>query len=165
MLELLPPLNDHNLPWMDTLHPIVVHFVIAMGLITFVFDLIGWLFKKPALFEVSFWNLLFATAAIFVAIIFGQVEAGLADPYGASREILNLHSTIGWSLAAVLSLLSAWRYVIRSKDPVQLPLPFLVAGAGLSVLIVVQVMLGNQLIWVYGLHTVKVVAAMREGLL
>jgi uncharacterized membrane protein len=44
-------------------------------------------------------------------------------------------------------------------------MPFLVAGAGLSVLIVVQVMLGNQLIWVYGLHTVKVVAAMREGLI
>ena len=165
MLELLPPLNDHNLPWMDTLHPIVVHFVIAMGLITFVFDLIGSAFKKPALYEVSFWNLLFATVAIFVAIIFGQVEAGLADPYGASSEILNLHSTIGWSLAGILSLLSAWRYVIRNKDPQQLPLSFLAAGAGLSSLIVVQVMLGNQLIWVYGLHTVKVVAAMREGLI
>lgn len=165
MLELLPPLNDHNLPWMDTLHPIVVHFVIAMGLITFVFDLIGSAFKKPALYEVSFWNLLFATVAIFVAIIFGQVEAGLADPYGASSEILNLHSTIGWSLAGILSLLSAWRYVIRNKDPQQLPLSFLAAGAGLSALIVVQVMLGNQLIWVYGLHTVKVVAAMREGLI
>jgi uncharacterized membrane protein len=165
MLELLPPLNDHNLPWMDTIHPIVVHFVIAMGVITFVFDLIGSAFKKPALYEVSFWNLLFVTVAIFVAIIFGQVEAGLADPYGASSEILNLHSTIGWSLAGILSLLSAWRYVIRNKDPQQLPLSFLAAGAGLSVLIVVQVMLGNQLIWVYGLHTVKVVAAMREGLL
>lgn len=150
---------------MDTIHPIVVHFVIAMGLITFVFDLIGSAFKKPALYEVSFWNLLFATVAIFVAIIFGQVEAGLADPYGASSEILNLHSTIGWSLAGILSLLSAWRYVIRNKDPQQLPLSFLAAGAGLSVLIVVQVMLGNQLIWVYGLHTVKVVAAMREGLI
>jgi uncharacterized membrane protein len=77
------------------------------------------------LFEVSFWNLLFATAAIFVAIIFGQVEAGLANPYGASSEILNLHSTIGWSLAGVLSLMSGWRYVIRSRDPQQIPLAFL----------------------------------------
>jgi len=164
MLELLPPLNDHNLPWMDTIHPIVVHFVIAMGLITFVFDLIGVLTRRPALFEVSFWNLLFATAAIFVAIIFGQVEAGLANPYGASRDILNLHSTIGWSLAGVLSLMSGWRYVIRSKDPQQLPLAFLGAGGLLSALIVVQVTLGNQLIWVYGLHTVPVVQAMRAGL-
>ena len=164
MFELLPPLNDHNLPWMDTIHPIVVHFVIAMGLISFVFDLIGVAFRKVQLFEVSFWNLLFATAAIFVAIIFGQVEAGLAGPYGASRDILNLHSTIGWSLAGVLSLLSGWRYVIRSRDPQHLPLGFLGAGALLSVLIVVQVTLGNQLIWVYGLHTVPVVEAARAGL-
>jgi uncharacterized membrane protein len=164
MLELLPALNDHNLPWMDTIHPIVVHFVIAMGLISFVFDLIGVIFRRSALFEVSFWNLLFATAAIFVAIIFGEVEAGLANPYGASREILNLHSTIGWSLAGVLSLMSGWRYVIRSRDPQQIPLAFLGAGALLSALIVVQVTLGNELIWVYGLHTVPVVQAMREGL-
>ena len=63
MQGLLPPLNDHNLPWMDTIHPIVVHFVIAMAIITVVFDLIGVLARKPQLFEVSFWNLLFATAA------------------------------------------------------------------------------------------------------
>jgi uncharacterized membrane protein len=164
MVELLPPLNDHNLPWMDTIHPIVVHFVIAMAVIAVVFDLIGVLARRPNLFEVSFWNLLFATLAIFVAIIFGQVEAGLANPYGASREILNLHSTLGWSLAGVLSVLTAWRYVIRSKDPQSLPLAFLAAGGLLSLLVVVQVSLGNQLIWVYGLHTVKVVEATRAGL-
>ena len=99
MLELLPPLNDKNLPWIDVIHPIVVHFVIAMALITVVFDLIGVISGKKNLFEVSFWNLILATVAIFVAIIFGQVEAGLANPYGASRDILNIHSTIGWSTA------------------------------------------------------------------
>ena len=75
MLELLPPLNDKNLPWLDVIHPIVVHFVISMALITVVFDLIGVLTWKKNLIEVSFWNLIVATVAIFVAIIFGQVEA------------------------------------------------------------------------------------------
>jgi uncharacterized membrane protein len=164
MFELLPPLNDHNLPWMDTIHPIVVHFVIAMAVIAVVFDLIGVLGRRPNLFEVGFWNLLFATVAIFVAIIFGQIEAGLANPYGGSREILNLHTTLGWTLAGVLSVLTGWRYVIRSKDPQSLPLAFLAAGGLLSLLVVVQVSLGNQLIWVYGLHTVKVVEATRAGL-
>ena len=28
--SLLPPLNEKNLPWIDVIHPIVVHFVIAM---------------------------------------------------------------------------------------------------------------------------------------
>ena len=164
MFELLPPLNDHNLPWMDTIHPIVVHFVIAMAVIAVLFDLIGSLARRPGLYEVSFWNLLVATVAIFVAIIFGQVEAGLAEPYGASREILNLHSTIGWSLAGVLAVLTGWRYVIRSRDPERLPRAFLAAGGMLVVLVAVQVTLGNALIWTYGLHTVPVVEAIRAGL-
>ncbi|MEB3301274.1 MAG: DUF2231 domain-containing protein [Cyanobacteriota bacterium] len=164
MQGLLPPLNDHNLPWMDTIHPIVVHFVIAMAVISVLFDVAGVVLRKPNLFEVSFWNLLVATVAIFVAIIFGQVEAGLAQPYGGASEILNLHSTLGWSLAGVLAVLSGWRYVVRGRDPRQLPLPFLAAGGVLLVLVTIQVALGNQLIWTYGLHTVPVVEATREGL-
>ena len=73
MLELLPPLNDKNLPWLDVIHPIVVHFVISMALITVVFDLIGVVTRKKNLFEVSFWNLVDGTVALSIAIIFGQV--------------------------------------------------------------------------------------------
>ena len=164
MLELLPPLNDKNLPWLDVIHPIVVHFVIAMALITVVFDVIGVISGKKNLFEVSFWNLIVATVAIFVAIIFGQVEAGLANPYGASRDILNIHSTIGWSLAGVLALLTGWRYVARQKDPANLPRGFLALDVVLAGLVITQVYLGDKLVWVYGLHTVPVVEAIRQGL-
>ena len=163
MLELLPPLNDKNLPWLDVIHPIVVHFVIAMALITVVFDVIGVISGKKNLFEVSFWNLIVATVAIFVAIIFGQVEAGLANPYGASRDILNVHSTIGWSLAGVLALLTGWRYVARQKDPANLPRVFLALDVLLAGLVITQVYLGDKLVWVYGLHTVPVVEAIRQG--
>tara|TARA_B100001094_G_C18107705_1_gene759325 strand:- start:708 stop:1175 length:468 start_codon:yes stop_codon:yes gene_type:complete len=118
MFELLPPLNDKNLPWLDVIHPIVVHFVIAMALISVVFDMIGVLTGKKNLFEVSFWNLIVATVAIFIAIIFGQIEAGLANPYGASRDILNIHSTIGWSLAGVLALLTAGvMWLVKRTQP------------------------------------------------
>ena len=163
MLELLPPLNDKNLPWLDVIHPIVVHFVIAMALITVVFDVIGVFSNRKNLFEVSFWNLIVATVAIFVAIIFGQVEAGLANPYGASRDILNIHSTIGWSLAGVLALLTGWRYVARQKDPANLPRGFLALDVVLAGLVITQVYLGDKLVWVYGLHTVPVVEAIRQG--
>ena len=165
MIGLLPPLNDKNLPWLDVIHPIVVHFVIAMALITVVFDLIGVLTRRRILFEVSFWNLVVATVAIFVAIIFGQIEAGLATPYGASRDILNYHSTIGWSLAAILSLLTGWRYVARQKDPTVLPKGFLIIDSILGLLVFCQVYLGDKLVWVYGLHTVPVVEAVRSGAL
>ncbi len=165
MIGLLPPLNDKNLPWLDVIHPIVVHFVIAMALITVVFDLIGVITGRRNLFEVSFWNLLVATVAIFVAIIFGQIEAGLATPYGASRDLLNYHSTLGWSLAAILSLLTGWRYVARQKDPTVLPRGFLIIDSVLAVLVICQMYLGDKLVWVYGLHTVPVVEAVRSGAL
>jgi uncharacterized membrane protein len=139
--------------------------VIAMALISVVFDLIGVVTRRQNLFEVSFWNLLVATVAIFVAIIFGQVEAGLANPYGASRDILNIHSTIGWSLAGVLAVLTGWRYVVRQKDPTVLPSGFLVVDGLLAALVFTQVYLGDKLVWVYGLHTVPVVDAIRSGVI
>ena len=165
MIELLPSLNDKNLPWIDVIHPIVVHFVIAMALIAVVFDFIGSISNKPNLYEVSFLNLIVATISIFIAIIFGQVEAGLANPYGYSRDILNYHSSIGWSLAAILSLITGWRYVDRQNNPKKLSNVFLIIDIFLAILVVLQVYLGDKLVWIYGLHTVPVVQAIREGIL
>lgn len=165
MFDLLPPLNEHNLPYPDTMHPIVVHFVIAMVLFAFVCDVIGYFSRNSSLFEVSWWNLFFATIAIFVAIIFGQAEAGLALPYAAATETLNVHTLMGWSLSGVLAVITGWRYIIRSRDPKQLPTAFVGLSIVVVGLVLYQVYLGDKLVWVYGLHSVPVVEATREGLL
>ncbi|MGL5083606.1 MAG: DUF2231 domain-containing protein [Microcoleaceae cyanobacterium] len=165
MFNYLPPLNDHNLPYPDTMHPIVVHFVIAMVLFAFFCDVVGYLTRNSRLYEVSWWNLFFATISIFIAIIFGQVEAGLAQPYAAAEPTLNLHTLIGWSLSGVIAGITAWRYVIRFRDPKQLSVAFLGLEVLLVGLVFFQVYLGDELVWVYGLHTVPVVEAVREGVL
>ncbi|MBD2694697.1 DUF2231 domain-containing protein [Anabaena catenula] len=165
MFESLTSLNDHNLPYPDTLHPIVVHFVIAMVLFSFFCDLIGYLAGKPRLFEVSWWNMCVATIAIFVAIIFGQFEAGLAKPYNLVKSVLNYHTLIGWSLSGIIATITAWRYVLRTRNPQKLPIHYLAAGLLLTIIVGVQVYLGDQLVWVYGLHTVPVVEAVKDGIL
>lgn len=165
MLDYLPPLNDHNLPYPDTLHPIVVHFVIAMVLFAVLCDLIGAFTKNARLHEVSWWNMFFATLSIFIAVMFGQVEAGLAEPYAAVASVLNLHTIIGWSLSAFLAAITAWRYILRSRDPQHVPIAYLGVSLVLIGIVVVQVYLGDELVWVYGLHTVPVVEAIKEGTL
>jgi uncharacterized membrane protein len=166
VFEYLPPLNAHNLPYPDTIHPIVVHFVIAMALFAFVCDTIGYFTKNPLFFEVSWWNMAFATVSIFIAVIFGQVEAGLALPYQSSVEsTLHLHTILGWSLSGVVAAITGWRYVLRMKDPKTIPMTYLGAGALLSGLVVFQTYLGDKLVWLYGLHTVEVVKAIRDGVL
>ncbi|NJN88147.1 MAG: DUF2231 domain-containing protein [Leptolyngbyaceae cyanobacterium SL_7_1] len=164
MFEYLPPLNEHNLPYPDTIHPIVVHFVIAMVLFAVFCDIVAYFTKNVRLYEVSWWNLAFATVSIFIAVIFGQLEAGLSEPYSASESVLNLHTLLGWSLSGILAGVTGWRYVIRSQNK-PLPIPYLAASVVLVVLVIAQTYLGDLLVWVYGLHSVPVVEATREGVL
>ncbi len=163
--EFLPPLNSHNLPYPDTIHPIVVHFVIAMVLFGVLCDAIAYFTKNSRLYEVGWWNLSFATISIFIAIIFGQIEAGLATPYTAAAGDLNLHTLIGWSLSGVLAVITGWRYIIRLKTPETLPGAYLGMNGVLTLIVLYQIYLGDKLVWIYGLHTEAVVEAARGGLL
>ncbi|MEL6247827.1 MAG: DUF2231 domain-containing protein, partial [Cyanobacteria bacterium J06627_15] len=130
--EFLPPLNNHNLPYPDTIHPIVVHFVIAMVLFAVFCDAIAFFTKNSRLYEVGWWNMAFATISIFVAVIFGQIEAGLATPYAAAAGDLNLHTLLGWSLSGLLAVITGWRYIIRLKTPEKLPGAYLGMNALLT---------------------------------
>jgi uncharacterized membrane protein len=163
VFKYLPPLNEHNLPYPDTIHPIVVHFVIAMVLFAVLCDMIGYFTKNLRLYEVSWWNLVFATVSIFIAVIFGQIEAGLAEPYNAAVSTLDLHTLIGWSLSGILAGVTGWRYVIRLQPNPQLPIAYLTVSLLLAALVLFQTYLGDLLVWVYGLHTIPVVEATRGG--
>ena len=165
MFEYLPPLNAHNLPYPDTIHPIVVHFVIAMVLFAVVCDLVGYITKNTHLFEVGWWNMVFATVSIFIAIVFGQIEAGLAEPYAAAVGDLNLHTIIGWSLSGIIAAITGWRYIIRIRTPEKLPLAYLGLNGVLTGIVLFQIYLGDKLVWVYGLHNETVVEAIRGGVL
>jgi len=134
-------------------------------LFAFFCDLVGYFTGKVEFFEVGWWNMCVATLSILVAVIFGQFEAGLAKPYDAVKGVLNLHTLIGWLLSGIITAITAWRYVLRTRNPHKLPIHYMVVGLFLIVIVGLQVYLGDKLVWVYGLHTVPVVEAVKEGLL
>ena len=157
-------LNDANLPYPDPLHPIVVHFVIAMVVFSFICDVLGYFTGNSRLFEVSWWNLFVAAVAIFVAIIFGQFEAGLAQPYPAAQSVLTVHTIIGWSLSAIVVAIASWRFIIRRLNPGRLPPAYLGFATFLVCIVTLQVYLGTRLVWEYGLHVEPVVRAIEAGI-
>jgi len=159
------PLNDSGLPYPDPIHPIIVHFVIAMVFFSFFCDVIGYFTHRHRLFEVSFWNLVITAISIFLAIIFGQFEAGLAQPYAAAQPTLSLHTLTGWILAAFTVAIAAWRFVIRRQNPLKVSPVYLGAATLLSCVVFFQMVLGTQLVWVYGIHVEPVVEATRQGIL
>ncbi|MBD2169619.1 DUF2231 domain-containing protein [Calothrix membranacea FACHB-236] len=156
-------LNSQNLPYPDPLHPIVVHFVIAMVFFSFFCDVVGYFTRNTRLLEVGFWNMFVAAIAIFVAVIFGQLEAGLAQVYPAVQSTLNFHTVMGWSLAALVAAITGWRLIIRNQNPLKVPPAYLGVATFLVCLVFLQVYLGSKLFWVYGLHVEPVVQAMQQG--
>lgn len=109
------PMNSEKLPYPDPIHPIIVHFVIAMVFFSFFCDVVGYFTHNVRLFEVSFWNMFVASGAIFLAVIFGQFEAGLAQVSEVAQPTLNFHTVMGWSLAVIIVGITAWRFVIRDR--------------------------------------------------
>jgi uncharacterized membrane protein len=158
-------LNSQNLPYSDPIHPVVIHFIIAMVFFAFFCDVVGYFTRNHRLYEVSFWNLMVASAATLVAVPVGQFEAGIAQSYEAAKSTLNIHSILGWSLSVILFAFTAWRFVMRNRDPIKLSPLYLGASTVLVCALFLQMTLGTQLVWVYGLHIEPVVEAGRQGLL
>ncbi|MGB3298083.1 MAG: DUF2231 domain-containing protein [Phormidesmis sp.] len=156
-------LNSSALPYPDPLHPIIVHFVIAMVVMAFGCDVVGYFTRNQRLFEVSFWNMIVASVSIFVAIIFGQFEAGLAPTYPAVIPVLTRHAALGWSLSAIIVAITAWRFALRDHSLLKLPPAYLGAASFLVLLIFLQLYMGTQLVWEYGLHVRPVVQAIESG--
>ncbi len=157
------PLNAQALPYPDPLHPIVVHFAIAMVLFSFCCDLIGYFTRNSRLLEVSWWNLFVASLAVFVAVLLGQFEAAIAPTYPAVLPVLTSHTFTGWLLAAAIVVVTAIRFVMRRRQPIAIPAAYLGLSTLLSCLVLFQVYLGSQLVWVYGLHVKPVVEAIAAG--
>jgi uncharacterized membrane protein len=163
MLLLLNLLNSKALPYPDPMHPIVVHFVIAMVLFSFGCDVVGYFTGNYRLFEVSWWNLLVASVSIFVAVLFGQFEASIAPTYPAVEAVLTAHTVMGWSLAAAVVGVTTLRLIIHRRFPTKLPAAYLGFATALACLVLFQTYLGTQLVWVYGLHIEPVVKAIETG--
>ena len=159
------PLNAQALPYPDPLHPIVVHFAIAMVLFSFGCDLVGYFTHNVRLFEVAWWNLFVASLAVFVAVLLGQFEAALAPTYPAVEPVLTTHTLTGWMLSAAIVGVTALRFVLRRHRPISIPAAYLGCSTVLFCLVLFQTYLGSQLVWVYGLHVQPVVEAIKTGVI
>ncbi|AGY58914.1 DUF2231 domain-containing protein [Gloeobacter kilaueensis] len=162
-------LNDYNLPYPgfigSSIHPIIVHFAIAMVLFSVLFDWLGHFSHRPRLLNVGWYNLIAACAAIVGAIFFGQLEAGLANETLGMRPVLSWHTLIGWGLGAIVLVLAAWRGVMRYRNPDRINPAYLGAGLVVVGMVCYQLFLGTQLVWIYGVHVKPVVEADRQGAL
>lgn len=99
---------------LPVLHPIFVHFPVALLPVAVVCDLLGRLTGRPSLTHAGWWTLLFATIASPITAATGWYW--LRDMGEMHGTIMTVHQWLGTALPVGLIGLTAWRYRLHAAD-------------------------------------------------
>ena len=133
------------------LHPILVHFTIALTSTSLAFDLIARVFGLVSLAEAGWWTLA-ASALVTVATIITGVTSriGLPVEEGEARSYLRAHMALGSFFFGLLLAITIWRADFWN-DSRQVSWWYLGALAAVALVMTIQGFLGGELVYRYGM--------------
>jgi len=100
---------------MSNIHPIIVHFPIALIIVVFILDLMGVLSRKKSLISAANIITIFAAVGAVFAVVSGLIaEKSVWHPEQA-HELLELHETIGFVVVGLTLILLIFRPAIKKK--------------------------------------------------
>ena len=100
------------------LHPISVHFAIALFLVGVLLDLAAVLLRRPDLHKVAYINLGLALVATAAAVALGMSAELALKPTHETHATLDLHKRLAFVSLGGILLLGLWRYALRGAFPV-----------------------------------------------
>jgi len=132
------------------LHPILVHFTIALTATAFAFDLLAFLFGVDALGAIGWW-ILAAAVLVTVATIATGVKSRLRLPVeeGEARSFLRVHMALGPIFFGLLVAVGIWRGMLWQAGS-RVTWWYLAAMAGVTLVMAAQGYLGGELVYRYG---------------
>jgi len=144
------------------IHPLFVHFPIALLLTSFVFYLLGTIFKNEGLLASGKWALYFGTLSAAVTVWSG-LEAAKPMLNGRSPQgIMAVHQYLGYAVLGVSFLLSAWVFFSKAHIPSKGRPAFLLALAVLGMMLAQGADLGGRMAFWYGMGVGKKSTAQKE---
>jgi len=132
------------------IHPLFVHFPIALLLTSFACFLLGTLFKKDELLITGKWALYFGTLAAAATVLTGlQAERGVSHG-GGTHEMMFVHKYIGFVVLGLSLILTLW--INRSKAPIPAKgrIGFLIGSALLALIVTQGADLGGRMVFLNG---------------
>jgi uncharacterized membrane protein len=135
---------------MLNLHPIFVHFPVALLTTSFLAYLFGWVLRKEELQNAGKWMLYFGTLAAGLAVWSGlQAEASMPHP-AEVHDILTAHENLGYVILGLSALLSLWSLVARRALPQKGRGLFLAVLAFLTLVIAQTGDFGGRMVYFHG---------------
>ncbi|MBI3996435.1 MAG: DUF2231 domain-containing protein [Candidatus Omnitrophica bacterium] len=137
------------------IHPLIVHFPIALLLTAVLLDGLAIILKRPALHRVALWNLCLGTVGAGVAVLTGREAAEVAKHSFEIWKVMEQHQRFGFATLIFATLASALRLVKRDQLPPSLQAVSLILMLAMAVTLSLGARLGGRLVHEFGVHATK----------
>ena len=100
---------------MESAHPLVVHYPIALLLTALLLDGLAICFKRPGLHRVALWNFSLGTLGAGVAVWSGYQAAEVAKHTFEIHQVMELHRKLGIATLVAGVVVAVWRLAARDR--------------------------------------------------
>lgn len=137
---------------LQNIHPIFVHFPLALLSVGVIFDLLGYSLRKSSLANVGWWCFALGVVSAIITVITGLQAEATVSLSPEAHEVLEQHEHFQIYSTVVLTGLLIWRSIKRGGLPkpnvVYLAIAVIAVGA-----ILFGAHYGGQLVYQYGVGT------------
>ena len=132
------------------LHPILVHFPVALVVFAGILALAAWIWNKPRLHQIARVNLIVGTVCAILTVISGFAAEGDVFTIDPQHDVLERHEMLALTTLTLLVLLSVWAIWKRkdwvSKAPTLFTIVLLIAHLAVAG----TAFYGGKLVYEYG---------------
>jgi uncharacterized membrane protein len=111
---------------MPPLHPLIVHFPIALIIVAAAFEMIAWFSNKVALHRAALVNLIAATVMAVPVILAGLAAEDAVFTADPAHDVLEIHEALAFISLGILFLLSVWAIIGYKRWDDRAPVLFLI---------------------------------------
>lgn len=98
-----------------SVHPLIVHFPIALLLSAACLDGIAWVLRRPGIHAVALWNLSLGTLGAAAAVATGLRAEAVAKHSFEIWQVMELHKRLGFFTLGLGALVTGWRLLRRDR--------------------------------------------------
>ena len=98
---------------MQSVHPLIVHFPIALLLTAVALDAAAFILKRPGLYRVALWNLALGTLAAAAAVWSGLRAEDIAKHSFDIWQVMEQHEKLGITTLSIAAVVTVWRLIRR----------------------------------------------------
>jgi len=140
---------------MQNIHPLFIHFPIALLSVSLLFEVVGTIRKNQALQNAGWWTFVVGVVALAAAITTGLIAESTVAHTDEAHDLILQHRNLGIASGIFFVVLLIWRVAQKGELPVSVvfrsiyPVIFVLAVA----LLLTGAHLGGKLVYEFGVGT------------